>query len=114
MNVDIRQRDGVSILDINGRIIGSDSLVLKHIIDEQISSSEDGSINIILNMEKVRMMDSSGLGVIVATYTSIQRKGGRIALLKIAGNIRSLIVMAKLLTIFDRYDDEDEAVASFQ
>ena len=60
------------------------------------------------------MMDSSGLGVIVATYTSIQRKGGRIALLKIAGNIRSLIVMAKLLTIFDRYDDEDEAVASFQ
>ena len=60
------------------------------------------------------MMDSSGLGVIVAAYTSVQRKVGRIALLKIGGNIKSLIVMAKVLTIFDRYDDEDEAIASFQ
>lgn len=60
------------------------------------------------------MVDSSGLGVIVAAYTSVQRKGGRIALLQVTGNIRSLIVMAKLVTIFDRYEDEDEAIASFQ
>ena len=114
MNVNIRQKEGVTILDIDGRIIGSDSLALKHLIDEQINAVEDGKAKVVLNMAKVRMMDSSGLGVIVAAYTSVQRKGGRIALLKLGGNIRSLIVMAKLLSIFDRYDDEEEAVASFQ
>jgi len=113
MNVNIRKREGVTILDIEGRIIGSDSLALKHIIDEQINAAEAGQVKILLNLEQVRMVDSSGLGVIVAAYTSVQRKGGRIALLKVGGNIKSLIVMAKLMTIFDRYDDEDEAVASF-
>ena len=114
MNVNIRQKEEVTVLDIEGRISGSDSLALKHIIDEQISNAENGKVNILLNMENVRMMDSSGLGVIVAAYTSVQRKGGRIALLNIGGNIKSLIVMAKLVTIFDRYDDEDDAIASFQ
>ena len=114
MDVTIRKREELTILDIEGRVIGSDSLALKHIIDEQINVAEEGKAKIILNLEQVRMVDSSGLGVIVAAYTSVQRKGGRIALLNVGGNIKSLIVMAKLMTIFDRYDDEDEAVASFQ
>ena len=114
MNVSIRKTEGVIILDIEGRVVGSDSLALKRIIDEQINTAEEGAVKILLNLEKVRMVDSSGLGVIVAAYTSIQRKGGRIALLKIGGNIKSLIIMAKLVTIFDRYDDEPEAIASFQ
>lgn len=114
MTVDVRNREGVTILDVEGKIIGSDSLALKHIIDEQVNAAEEGAVKILLNLEKVRMVDSSGLGVIVAAYTSVQRKGGRVALLQVTGNIRSLIVMAKLVTIFDRYEDEDEAVASFQ
>lgn len=114
MNVNIRKREDVAIVDVEGRIIGADSLALKHIIDEQISAAEAGQVKLLLNLEKVRMVDSSGLGVIVAAYTSVQRKGGRIALLHVSGNIRSLIVMAKLVTIFDRYDNEDEAIASFQ
>ena len=59
-------------------------------------------------------MDSSGLRAIVAAYTSAQRKEGRIALLNIGADIKSLIVMAKLVTIFERYDDEDDAIALFQ
>ena len=114
MNVNIRQKEGVTVLDIEGRIIESNTLALKHIIDEQISNAEDGKVKILLNMEDVRMMDSSGLGIIVAAYTSVQRKGGRVALLNIGGNIKSLIVMAKLVTIFDRYNNEDDATASFQ
>jgi len=114
VNVNIRKKEGIAILDIDGRIIGSDSLDLKHIIDEQINAAEGGNVKLLLNLEKVRMVDSSGLGVIVAAYTSVQRKGGRIALLKLGGNIKSLIVMAKLVTIFDRYDDEEEAIKSFQ
>ena len=113
MDVNIRKRDDVTIFDIEGKIIGSDSLALKHIIDEQITVAEDDKAKILLNLEKVNMVDSSGLGVIVAAYTSVQRKEGRIALLKVGGKLKSLIVMAKLMTIFDRYDDEGEAIASF-
>ena len=87
MNVNIRKKEGITLLDIDGRIIGSDSLALKHIVDEQINAAEQGSVKLLLNLEQVRMVDSSGLGVIVAAYTSVQRKGGRIALLKLGGNI---------------------------
>lgn len=113
MTVDIRKKEGVTILDIEGRIIGSDSLALKGIIDDQVDAAEEGEAKILLNLADVRMVDSSGLGIIVASYTAVQQKGGRIALLHPGGNIRSLIVMAKLVTIFDRYEDEDEAIISF-
>ena len=113
MTVDIRKKEGIIILDIEGRIIGSDSLTLKQIIDEQVDAAEEGDAKILLNLADVRMVDSSGLGIIVASYTAVQKKDGRVALLHPGGNIRSLIVMAKLVTIFDRYEDEDEAIASF-
>lgn len=114
MNITVRECDDVAILDIEGRVIGSDSLLLKQIIDERLDMAQENKANIVLNLEQVRMLDSSGLGVIVSTHTSVQQKGGRIALLKVGGNIKNLIVMTKLMTIFDRYEDEDEAVASFQ
>ena len=113
MNVDIRHKEGVTILDIDGRIIGSESLALKNIIDEEIGSVENNNVRMLLNMKQVRAMDSSGLGIIIAAYTSAQRRGGRVALLNVSGNINNLIVMSKLLTIFDRYDDETEAINSF-
>ena len=112
MNVNIREKDGVVILDIQGKIIGSDSLELKRIIDEQIASKGEGEVKILLNLAKVPMMDSSGLGVLVAAYTSVQRKKGRIALINLGKSINNLIVMAKLITIFERYDSEEEAIAA--
>ena len=114
MNVKIRERDGVVILDVEGKIISSDSIELKEIINEQIKSMSEGEVRLLLNLKKVPIMDSSGLGVVVAAYTSVRRKNGRIALLNAGKNIKSLIVMAKLMTIFDRYDDEDEAVAALK
>ena len=114
MNVEIRQKEGVTVLDIDGRIIGSESLALKNIIDEEMGSAEDGEVKMLLNMKHVRAMDSSALGIVIAAYISVQRRGGRIALLNVSGSINSLIVMSKLLTIFDRYDDEDDAIESFQ
>lgn len=113
MQVNLRHKGSVTILDIEGKIIGPDTLALKSIIEQQIQASEGGTLNLVLNMERVQMMDSSGLGVLVAAYTSIQRSEGRVVLLNLGGNIRSLIVMAKLITIFDRYDTEAEAIASF-
>jgi len=114
MNTNIRPKDGVTVVDFEGRIIASHSLVLKATIDELISRAENGQVKMLINMAHVRMTNSSGLGIIVAAYTSVQRNGRRIALLNLGRNIKSFIVMSKLVTIFDRYDDEDDSTASFQ
>ena len=116
MQVNLRHKGSITILDIEGKVIGADALGLKAIIDEQIQIADSqtdhgGHLNLILNMERIQMMDSSGLGVLVAAYTSIQRNEGRVVLLNLGGNIRSLIVMAKLMTIFDCYNSEAEAIA---
>ena len=114
MKINQRNKGNVTILDIEGNLVGPNTVELKNIIDNQIRAAEGEPVSMILNMERVQMMDSSGLGVIVAAYASIRRNDGRVVLLNIGGNIRSLIIMAKLVTIFDRYDTEAEALASFQ
>ena len=116
MQVNLRHKGSITILDIEGKVIGADTLALKDIIHQQVqivdSEGEPGEkVNIILNMERVQMMDSSGLGVLVSSYTTIRRNEGNIVLLNLGGNVRSLIVMAKLMTIFDCYDTEAEAIA---
>ena len=116
MQVNLRHKGSITILDIEGRIIGEEALALKAIIDQQIQAidGEDEhaeKLNLILNMERVQMMDSSGLGALVASHTTIRRSGGDVVLLNLGGNVRSLIVMAKLMTIFDCYNTEAEAIA---
>ena len=106
-------KGSVIILDIEGNLVGPNTIELKKIIDDQIRTADREPVFMILNLERVQMMDSSGLGVIVAAYASVRRNNGRVVLLNIGGNIRSLIVMAKLVTIFDRYETEAEAIASF-
>ena len=113
MQVNLRYKGNVTILDIEGNLVGPNTIALKNIIDDQIRAAGDEPVFMILNMERVQMMDSSGLGVIVAAYASARRNKGRVVLLNIGGSIRSLIVMAKLVTIFERYDTEAEAIASF-
>lgn len=113
MEINVRERNGVTIFDVQGRIISLYSLELKSLIDDYIASAE-GEIKILLNLAKVTGIDGSGLGVVVATYMSVQRKNGRIALLNLGKSNRQLIVNRKLMTIFETYDNEDEAVASFQ
>jgi anti-sigma B factor antagonist len=113
MQINIRNKGSVTILDIEGNLVGPNTIALKNIIDDQIRVTGEDPVFMVLNMKRVQMMDSSGLGVIVAAYASISHNNGRVVLLNIGGNIRSLIIMAKLVTIFDRYDTEAEAIASF-
>ena len=100
MQINLRNKETVIILDVEGNLVGPNTIALKNTIDNQIRESEGNPVFMILNLERVQMMDSSGLGVIVAAYASIRRNNGRIVLLNIGGNIRSLIIMAKLVTIF--------------
>jgi anti-sigma B factor antagonist len=81
--------------------------------DKIASLVSQGKKKILLNLEAVPYIDSAGLGEIVRTYTSISRQGGRLKLLNVSKRIQDLLVITKLITIFDSYDGEAEAVKSF-
>ena len=74
---------------------------------------EDEKANVILNLSKVNMMDSSGLGVLVSSYTTVQKKDGRLVLAGLGKGLQNLIAITKLTRVFDIYEDEDTAIASF-
>ena len=119
MRIRLRRKGSITILDIDGRVIGSDALALKDVIHQQIHGT-DGEVahkkdrkkaNIILNMKRVQMMDSYALGVLVAFHTAIRRNEGNMVLLNLEGKVKDLIIMAKLMIIFDCYNTEREAIA---
>jgi anti-sigma B factor antagonist len=111
MQIEERVVDDVTILDLKGKMtLGEGDELLKDKISSLVSQ---GRKKILLNLESVPYIDSAGLGEIVRTYTSISRQGGRLKLLNVSKRIQDLLVITKLITIFDSYDGEAEAVKSF-
>jgi anti-sigma B factor antagonist len=111
MEITTRIRDNVAILDIIGEIIGDARFDLNTAIQEQVDSNIDG---LILNLDEVPMMDSVGLGMLVAAYTSLTKKEKKVVLLNVGRSVRYLLVVTKLDQIFEKYDDEDDAIESFK
>jgi len=111
MQIEERVVAGVTILDLKGKVtLGEGDEVLKDKINSLILQDRK---KILLNFGGVPYIDSAGLGEIVRTYTSISRQGGRLKLLNVSKRIQDLLVITKLITIFDSYDGEAEAVKSF-
>jgi anti-sigma B factor antagonist len=111
MQIDERIVDDVTILDLKGKMtLGEGDELLK---DKINSLASQGHKKLVLNLEAVPYIDSAGLGEIVRTYTSISRQGGKLKLLNVSKRIYDLLVITKLVTIFDSYEDEAEAVKSF-
>jgi anti-sigma B factor antagonist len=111
MQIEERIVDDVTILDLKGKMtLGEGDELLKDKIGSLVSQ---GKKKILLNLEAVPYIDSAGLGEIVRTYTSISRQGGRLKLLNVSKRIQDLLVITKLITIFDSYEAEAEAVKSF-
>jgi anti-sigma B factor antagonist len=111
MQIDERVVDDVTILDLKGKMtLGEGDELLK---DKINSLSSQGHKKLVLNLEGVPYIDSAGLGEIVRTYTSVSRQGGKLKLLNVSKRIYDLLVITKLVTIFDSYEDEQEAVRSF-
>ena len=111
MQIEERVVDDVTILDLKGKMtLGEGDEMLKDKISSMVSQ---GKKKILLNLEAVPYIDSAGLGEIVRTYTSISRQSGKLKLLNVSKRIQDLLVITKLITIFDSYDAEDEAVKSF-
>ena len=113
MALDIRQRekDGVLILDLKGRIVvGEEASALRESLQGFISG---GKTIIILNLAEVDYIDSSGLGSLVICYTSAKKQGGTIKLLNLSRRNVELLVLTKLTTVFDIHNDEQSAINSF-
>ncbi len=112
--LDVRERQSgdVTILDLSGSIrMGEGAISLRN----SIRGLADGGKNkILLNLASVKNVDSSGIGELIANYTSLTRDGGQLKLLNLTEKIRDLLVITKLLTVFDAYESEPEALNSFK
>ena len=111
MEVSIRHRDGVIVVKLSGRIIGAAGGELRQVINEELVKVS-GAPKFVFDFADVPMVDSSGLGTLVGTHVSIARKGGRIGVINVGTSIKNLIVMGRLITIFEHFNSEDEAVAA--
>ena len=111
MTIKERVSGNVTILDLDGKItLGEGDVLLRDTVAKLIDNK---SVNVILNLENVSYMDSGGLGEVVRSYTSLRNAGGDVKLLKVAKRISDLLTITKLSTVFDSYEDEGEAIASF-
>ena len=111
MKVSTRQVDGVTILDLSGRItLGEGSVQLRDAIRDLLAK---GSKLILLNLADVNYIDSSGIGELVSAYTTVRNQGGELKLLNLTKKVHDLLQITKLYTVFDVKDDEASAVASF-
>jgi anti-sigma B factor antagonist len=111
MQIDQRAVGDVMLLDVKGRItMGEGDELLK---DKVNSLVNQGHKKIVLNLAEVPYIDSAGLGEIVRTYTTVSRQGGSLKLLSLTKRITDLLSITKLLTVFETFDSENEAVRSF-
>lgn len=111
MNIDQRSVGDVVVLDLKGKItLGEGDELLK---DKVNSLVNQGHRKIVLNLADVPYIDSAGLGEIVRTYTTVSRQGGSLKLLNLTKRITDLLSITKLLTVFETFESENEAVRSF-
>jgi anti-sigma B factor antagonist len=111
MKVVKRRAGDVVVLDLHGRmVIGEGDRVLREAVND-LGDSEKARV--VLNLADVSYVDSSVLSEIVRTYTTVTRQGGRLKLLGLPPKIRDLLAMTRLLTVFETYESEDDALRSF-
>ena len=111
--MDIKERvvDGVSVLDLSGKIVlGEGDGQVRERIKDLLS---DGQKKILLNLGDVTYVDSAGLGALISSYTTTKREGAQLKLVNLTKRIQDLLAITKLITVFDTYDNEQEAIDSY-
>ena len=112
LNIKERQAGDVTVLDMDGRItIGEGSVTLRTAIRRLL---EEGKKKILLNLAGVGYIDSSGIGELVSSYTAIGKEGGQLKLLNLTQKLQDLLGITKLLTVFDVYESESDALGSYK
>ena len=112
MKSNTRQVDGVTIVDLSGRItLGEGSVLLRDMVRDLVTK---GQRKILLNLGDVTYIDSSGIGELVSAFTTVRNQGGELKLLNLTKKVHDLLQITKLYTVFDVKDDEAAAVAAFK
>ncbi len=112
LNINERQAGDVTVLDMSGKItIGEGSVALRSAIRRLL---EEGKKKILLNLAGVGYIDSSGIGEVVSSYTAIGKEDGQLKLLNLTEKLRDLLAITKLLTVFDVYESEADALNSYK
>ncbi len=111
LNITERQAGDITILDMSGKVtIGEGSVALRNTIRRLLG---EGKKKILLNLGQVGYVDSSGIGELVSSFSAVNREGGSLKLLNLTQKIQDLLAITKLLTVFDVFDSESEAVSNF-
>jgi anti-sigma B factor antagonist len=111
MKLDLRENKGVTILDISGQVTaGGGDQMLQEAIDTLVAS---GRTRIVVNLSGVDFMDSAGIGELVASHRMVERFGGKLKITRPHSRVENSLSTAKLLPLFEVFDDEAAAVASF-
>ena len=111
MKTSTRQVDGITIVDLSGRItLGEGSVVLRDLVRDLLGK---GNKRILLNLGDVTYIDSSGIGELVSAYTTVRNGGGELKLLNLTKKVHDLLQITKLYTVFDVKDDEAQAIGAF-
>ncbi|HEY6968980.1 MAG TPA: STAS domain-containing protein [Candidatus Angelobacter sp.] len=111
MKINSRRKNGIVVVDLSGRLVhGEGTALFREYVRDLISKGEK---MILLNLQAVPYIDSSGLGELVSTFTAIRKQGGELKLLNLAKHVHGLLQIAKLYTVFEVHDDEVSALQSF-
>jgi len=111
IKVNQRQVDGVTILDLKGKItIGAGDLAVRNAVQEALNGGAKG---ILLNLQEVSTIDSSGIGELVSAFTTAANRGTKLKLEHLPSKVNDVLSITQLITVFDVYDDEAEALKSF-
>ena len=111
MTVSERGVGNVTILDVSGNVTLNDGA--EQVRDKVRSVLQQGQKYLLVNLSKVSYMDSAGLGELVQAYSTVAKQGGKLKLVSPTKRLQDLLAIAKLLTVFDAYDSEAEAINSF-
>lgn len=111
MKIEMRTIGDIRVLDCSGKItLGEGTMTVRNTVLDVL---KDGGKKIILNLADVNYIDSSGIGELVRTYITVSSAGGQLKLLRLTNKIQELLQITKLLTVFQVYDSESAALASF-
>jgi anti-sigma B factor antagonist len=111
MKIETRTIGEIEILDFSGQItLGKDTKAVRDTVHGVL---DKGAKKIILNLAGVNYIDSAGVGELVSTFTSVTNREGQLRLLHLTKKIKDLLTITKLLTVFQTFEDEQKAIASF-
>ena len=109
-NVTVRQTDGVSLVDVSGRLTSFESKAFRQLISDL---TRQGHANIVLNLTGLEYLDSSGVGELVRNYMSVVKKGGAMKVIGLAPKVQEILKVTQLYQVFPEFPDEASALESF-